>query len=60
MLLKQQYFEFDNADIMLMVSKMFRKNLSVKVTMVLISEIDINYQTVSALIIMLYFKHAIL
>ena len=53
MLLKHQYLKFANVDTVLMVSKMFRGNLTadmlaIGVTVVLISEIDINSRTISA------------
>ena len=53
MLLKHQYLKFAYVNIVLMVSKMFRGNLTddmlaIGVTAVLISEIDINCHTISA------------
>ena len=53
MLLKHQYLKFANVDIVLMVSKMFRGNLTagmiaIGVTVVLISEIDTNCRSISA------------
>ena len=53
MLLKHQYLKFTYVDIVLMVSKMFRGNLTagilaIGVTVVLISEIDTNCRTISA------------
>ena len=53
MLLKDQYLKFTYVDIVLMVSKMFRGNLTadmlaIGVTVVLISEIDTNCRTISA------------
>ena len=53
MLLKHQYLKFAYVDIVLMVSKMFRGNLTagmiaIGVTVVLISEIDTNCRSISA------------
>ena len=53
MLLKHQYLKFAYVDIVLMVSKMFRGNLTadmlaIGVTVVLITEIDTNCPTISA------------
>ena len=53
MLLKHQYLKFAYVDIVLMVSEMFRVNLTadmlaIGVTVVLISEIDTNCHTISA------------
>ena len=53
MLFKHQYLKFAYVDIVLMVSKMFRGNLTadmlaIGVTVVLISEIDTNCRTISA------------
>ena len=53
MLLKHQYLKFAYVDIVLMVIKMFRGNLTadmlaIGVTVVLISEIDTNFRTISA------------
>ena len=53
MLLKHQYLKFSYVGIVLMVSKMFRVNLTadmlaIGVTVVLISEIDTNCHTISA------------
>ena len=53
MLLKHRYLKFGYVDIVLMVSKMFRGNLTadmlaIGVTVVLISEIDTNCRTISA------------
>ena len=53
MLLKHQYLKFAYVDIVLMVSKMFRGNLTagilaIRKTVVLISEIDTNCRTISA------------
>ena len=53
MLLKHQYLKFAYVGIVLMVSKMFRVNLTadmlaIGVTVVLISEIDTNCHTISA------------
>ena len=53
MLLKHQYLKFAYVDIVLMVDKMFRGNLTadmlaIGVTVVLISEIDTNCRTISA------------
>ena len=53
MLLKHQYLKFAYVDIVLMVSKMFRGNLTagmlaIGVTVVLISEIDTNCRVISA------------
>ena len=53
MLLKHQYLKFAYVDIVLMVSKMFRGNLTagmiaIGVTVVLISEIDTNCRLISA------------
>ena len=53
MLLKHQYLKFAYVDIVSMVSKMFRGNLTagmlaIGVTVVLISEIDTNYRIISA------------
>ena len=53
MLLKHQYLKFAYVDIVLMVSKMFRGNLTagilaIGVTVVLILEIDTNCRTISA------------
>ena len=53
MLLKHQYLKFAYVGIVLMVSKMFRGNLTagilaIGVTVVLISEIDTNCRTISA------------
>ena len=53
MLLKHQYLKFAYVDIVLMVSKMFRVNLTagmlaIGVTEVLISEINTNCPTISA------------
>ena len=55
MLFKHQYLKFAYVDIVLMVSKMFRGNLTadmlaIGVTVVLISEIDTNCRRISALI----------
>ena len=52
MLLKHQYLKFANVDVVLMVNKMFRGNLTadmlaIGVTVVLISEIDTNCRTIS-------------
>ena len=59
MLLKHQYLKFAYVDIVLMVSKMFRGNLTagmiaIGVTVVLISEIDTNCLN------LIYFKHAMI
>ena len=64
MLLKHQYLKFAYVGIVLMVSKMFRGNLTadmlaIGVTVVLISEIDTNCRTISALNL-IYFKHAMI
>ena len=53
MLLKHQYLKFAYVDIVLVVSKMYRGNLTagilaIGVTVVLISEIDTNCRTISA------------
>ena len=53
MLLKHQYLKFAKVDIVFMVSKMFRGNLTadmlaIGVTVVLITEIDTNCHTISA------------
>ena len=53
MLLKHQYLKFAYVDIVLMVNKMFRGNLTagmlaIGVTVVLISEIDTNCRIISA------------
>ena len=53
MLLKHQYLKFAYVDIVLMVRKMFRGNLTagmiaIGVTVVLISEIDTNCRSISA------------
>ena len=53
MLLKHQYLKFAYVGIVLMVSKMFRVNLTadmlaIGVTVVLISEIDTNCHAISA------------
>ena len=53
MLLKHQYLKFAYVDIVLMVSKMLRGNLTadmlaIGVTVVLITEIDTNCRTISA------------
>ena len=53
MLLKHQYLKFAYVDIVLMVNKMFRGNLTagmlaIGVTVVLISEIDTNCHIISA------------
>ena len=53
MLLKHQFLKFAHVDIVLMVNKMFRGNLTadmlaIGVTVVLISEIDTNCRTISA------------
>ena len=53
MLLKHQYLKFAHVDTVLMVSKMFRGNLTadmlaIGVTVVLITEIDTNCRTISA------------
>ena len=53
MLLKHQYLKFAYVDIVLMVSKMCRGNLTagilaIGVAVVLISEIDTNCRTISA------------
>ena len=52
MLLKHKYLKFAYVDIVLMVNKMFRGNLTagilaIGVTVVLISEIDANCRTIS-------------
>ena len=52
MLLKHQYLKFANVDVVLMVNKMFRGNLTadmlaIGVTVVLISDIDTNCRTIS-------------
>ena len=53
MLLKRQFLKFAYVDIILMISKMFRGNLTARmlaigVTVVLILEIDTNCHTISA------------
>ena len=53
MLLKHQYLKFAYVDIVLMVSKMFKGNLTagmiaIGVTVVLISEIDTNCRSIRA------------
>ena len=53
MLLKRQFLKFAYVDIILMVGKIFRGNLTagvlaIGVTVVLISEIDTNCHTISA------------
>ena len=53
MLFKHQYLKFANVDAVLMVSKMFRVNLTadilaIGVTVVLISDIDTNCRPISA------------
>ena len=62
MLLKPQYLKFAYVNIVLMVSKMFRGNLTadmlaIGVTVVLITETDTNCRTISVLNL-IYFKHA--
>ena len=55
MLLKRQFFKFAFVDLILIVSKMFRGHLTAGVLatgvkVVLISEIDTNYHTITACI----------